>query len=205
MVALHGLAAGRSPIRFSSDLDLIANLVLNPSSLKTCASHVCSMGFTAAPSSDGERLHRFTRDDLVIDIVAPDHPPRHLLPLRLAGKNAIEVEGGWRALQRASAMPVRLGPREGLIPLPDIGGALVIKARAAVADRRDPERHLLDLAFLLSIVDNPRNLRDQLSGRDRAHLRKLGLSEDPRHAPWIALSDPANRDNATEAYCTLTR
>jgi hypothetical protein len=205
MVALHGLAAGRSPIRFSSDLDVIANLVLNPSSLSACAAHVCSLGFAPQPTTDGRRLHRFTRDDLVIDVVAPDHPPRHLRPLRITGRDAIEVEGGWRALQNAGSMPVVLGARQVSVPIPDVCGALVIKARAARADRRSPERHLLDLAFLLSLIDNPRRLRDRLTPRDRAHLRNLVLPEDTKRSPWITLSDRTDRENAAEAYVTLVR
>lgn len=205
MVALHGLAMGRSPIRFSSDLDVIANLVLSPSSLTTCATHVRSLGFAPTPTADGKRLHRFTQDNLVIDIVAPDHPPRHLLPLRIAGKAAIEIDGGWRALQSAGIIPVIFGSRRGYVPVPDLGGALVIKARAAIADSRDPERHLLDLAFLLSLVENPRQLRDRLTARDRTHLRRLGLTGDTRQAPWITLRDSTDRGDAVEAYLTLTR
>lgn len=205
MVALHGLALGRTPVRFSSDLDVIANLVLRPSSLTTCATHVRSLGFIPAPTSDGKRLHRFTQDNLVIDIVAPDHPPRHLLPLRIAGKDAIEIDGGWRALQSTGVMPVMFGSAHGQIPMPDLGGALVIKARAAVADSRDPQRHLFDLAFLLSLVENPRQLRERLSTRDRSHLRRLGLGDDTRQAPWVVLSDQGDRSNAAEAYLSLTR
>ncbi|MET8000919.1 hypothetical protein [Nonomuraea glycinis] len=171
MVALHGLALGRTPIRFSSDLDVIANLVLRPSSLTTCAAHVRSLGF------------------------AP----------RIVGKDAMEIDGGWRALQSTGLMPVMFGSRSGQVPMPDLGGALVIKARAAVADSRDPQRHLFDLAFLLSLADNPRKLRERLSARDRSHLRRLNLEGDTRQAPWIVLTDRDDRSNAAEAYLSLTR
>ncbi|MFG1706356.1 hypothetical protein ACFLIM_24475 [Nonomuraea sp. M3C6] len=205
MVALHGLAMGKPPIRFSSDLDVIANLALSPSSLTTCAAHIRSLGFTPAPTADGKRLHRFIHDNLVIDIVAPDHPPRRLLPLRIAGKDAIEIDGGWRALQSTGVMPVMFDYRQGQVPMPDLGGALVIKARAALADSRDPQRHLLDLAFLLSLVDNPRRLRERFTARDRTHLRCLALDGDTRQLPWIMLRDGTDRSNAAEAYLSLTR
>jgi hypothetical protein len=205
MVALHGLALDRTPLRFSSDLDVIANLVLRPSSLTTCAAQVRSLGFAPSPTADGRRLHRFTQDNLVIDLVAPDHPPRHLRPLRIVGKDAMEIDGGWRALQSTGLMPVMFGSRSGQVPMPDLGGALVIKARAAVADSRDPQRHLFDLAFLLSLVDNPRKLRERLSARDRSHLRRLDLDGDTRQAPWIVLTDRDDRSNAAEAYLSLTR
>ena len=50
------------------------------------------------------------------------------------------------------------------IVVPDLRGAIVLKARAALGDRRDNERHIMDVAFLCSLVSDPLGLSAALGG-----------------------------------------
>ena len=56
------------------------------------------------------------------------------------------------------------------IPLPDLVGAILIKARAIATQRAATHRQ--DLVLLLSLVDDPRAARAELTAGQRAALRK---------------------------------
>lgn len=88
------------------------------------------------------------------------------------------------------------------IIVPDMRGAMVLKARAAAADRRDTERHFADLAFLCSVVADPIELRGQLDTKERSSLLRVVLPDDPRSPPWVFL-DAAARLNAVETWRLL--
>lgn len=78
--------------------------------------------------------------------------------------------------------------RTGLVPRPDLAGALVIKARAAVIDRRrGPDRHQRDLAFLCSLVARPLELRRELGEKNCERVAGVTALHDPGHAAWRVL------------------
>ena len=71
------------------------------------------------------------------------------------------------------------------IPLPDAIGALLLKARAYVADTRGREHHLLDLAQLCASVTDPLAFRDALDGKEGQALCKVQLSSKTTEDPWL--------------------
>ena len=87
--------------------------------------------------------------------------------------------------------------------LPDLRGAIVLKARAAVADNRDVQRHESDIAYLCSLIDDPRQIADKLDIKERRYLRKSQLPTDSRLFPWAQL-DPLTRADASESWARLT-
>ena len=92
------------------------------------------------------------------------------------------------------------------IVVPDLRGAIVLKARAALGDRRDNERHIMDVAFLCSLVSDPLGLSAALDAKERASLRRVDMPGDPRQFPWVFL-DEAVRLNSIEtwrALCAVT-
>jgi hypothetical protein len=82
-------------------------------------------------------------------------------------------------------------------------GALVLKARAAVEDSRDPQRHHTDLAFLSGLIADPVAEAALLDAKERRSLRKVGLMADERRDPWVFLATEF-REAAMEAWATLT-
>lgn len=202
MVALHGYIHGRTPPRTSDDIDLVANLLVRPASLQDCASAAESINLTPRPSLAGKYLQRFEGDDIKVDLLVPDHLPRHLRP-RLRGHRPVAIAGGQRALDSAHRVRVRLGEIEATVMLPDLRGAIVLKARASVADNRDAQRHQSDIAFLCSLIDDPRQIAGELDAKERRYLRKSKLPTDPRQFPWAQLGPLAQAD-ASEAWARLT-
>ena len=157
MVALHCHIAGNTPGRATTDIDIVANVLVNPDALFACRDAAAALNLTAQPSANNRRQHRFRNDSLVLDVMVPDHLPKHLL-LRLAGRDPVPIEGGYRALQRDAHCVISTEAGDAIVPVPDLQGALVLKARAYVADSRDRGRHQFDLAQLCAAVDDPMTL-----------------------------------------------
>jgi hypothetical protein len=99
---------------------------------------------------------------------------------------------------------VSLGSKRAEISVPDLRGAIVLKARAATADRRDNERHVGDVAFLCSLVNDPLELAEQLDSKELRILRRVQIDHDARSAPWVFL-ESSTRLDAAVAWRELTK
>jgi hypothetical protein len=115
----------------------------------------------------------------------------------------VVVPGGQRAIDRRINIGISTTFGDADIPIPDLQGAVVLKARAAIADGRDRERHHLDLAQLSTIIDNPLRFREGLDAKERRYLRKVRLDEDITMPPWLRL-DGTVQQRALDAWFTLT-
>jgi hypothetical protein len=84
MVTLHALHAGRTPLRVSRDVDVLADLLTARDGLALCVAAVRGLDLLPEEGPSG-RIHRFTRarDGVSVDVVAPDHTPPNW-PLRTA-------------------------------------------------------------------------------------------------------------------------
>ncbi len=71
--------------------------------------------------------------------------------------------------------------------VPSSFAAVTLKAAAYQTDSRDKERHLLDAALLLAVIEDPYAARGLLGGSDRARLQSLvrALPDDARE--WRTL------------------
>lgn len=201
MVALHCHLAGVTPGRTTVDIDIVANVLVTADALLACRHAARALGLSAQPTLDGRHQHRFRNEEMTLDVLVPDHTPKHLR-LTIAGVDAVPIVGGTRALQRAAQCTIRtaIGPTQ--IPIPDLQGAIVLKARAWAADTRDRDRHLFDLAQLSAAIDDPLAFVESLDGKERRALRKVRVSTDVSQHPWLGLS-PRHRANALEAWLTI--
>jgi predicted nucleotidyltransferase len=201
MVALHGFVSGVTPPRATDDIDIVADVIVRRGVLSRCAGVLESLDYVPQPSITGRTLHRFTGARGHVDLVVPDHVPASLVS-KLRGYQPVPIVGGRRALDRAALVPVGLGERRAEIAVPDLLGAVVLKARAAVTDNRDAQRHLSDIAFLCSLVADPLEMRDELDAKERRSLRRVDLLADPSVAPWVFLPAAVRADSA-EAWGVL--
>lgn len=194
MVMLHGLVAGRTPTRASQDVDVLADLLTDPAGLVRCVEAVRQLDLQPVVDSTGH-VYRFRRpaDSATADVLAPDHtPPRW--SLHTAGGDTIRIDGGRQALQRAVPVAVRKGARSAVVPVPDLLGALVLKAAAWAADTRDRQRHSGDAAFLAGLIADPLAERQRFAGSDRSRLLRLDRAlGDPDASEWRSLG-PAGAD-----------
>ncbi|GAB6900737.1 hypothetical protein JCM9957A_38270 [Kineosporia succinea] len=190
MVAFRAAIVGVPAPRTSDDLDVLSNIYLHRDAVVRCARTVRSLGFEVEEMHTSG--HRFTKGRLVIDVLAPDHPPKQS-DLRTAGpRTTIEVPGGTQALQRTEFVSVEHNGREALVPIPSLLGALLLKADATRLPA--PERHLMDVAFLASLIDDPLKLRTQLTGSDPRRLRTADRQlADEEHRAWRSLARDTQR------------
>ncbi|MGY2078198.1 hypothetical protein [Blastococcus sp. SYSU DS0828] len=198
MVMLHGLVAGRVATRASQDVDVLADLLTDDAGLVRCVRAVRDLDLEPQPDSAG-RVYRFVRarDQARADVLAPDHtPPRRRL--RTVGGDTIRIEGGTQALRRAMPVYVTKGERTAPVPVPDLLGALVLKAAAWATDARDAERHSGDAAFLAGLIADPLAERNRFAGSDRKRLQRLDqVLGNPDATEWRRLGDAADDGYAT--------
>ena len=204
MVLLHGLERNRIPPRVSEDLDLVVDVRVRPPVLGTLVAGLEDLGFADAGVSADGVAHRFLRGGVEVDVLAPDHVGERTDLKTIGGGVTVEVGGGTFALQRSEAVSVRSGARTGRVPRPDVVGAILIKAVAVKRDRkRGPERHLRDLAFLLSLVDDPILVRDELGRRNCRRVKLVAQLEDPEHEAWRLIDDPQARADGQATFALI--
>ena len=201
MVALHVHLAGGAPRRTTTDVDIVADLLTDRSAFHACRAVALDMGLEAQPSITGRNLHRFSGPAGHLDLMVPDHLPANLTR-QFTRPSPVPAAGGQRALDRRTFVHIDTEAGPASIPLPDLVGAIVIKARAATSDTRDRNRHHTDIAQLAAIVDDPIELRDSLDTKEKHHLRRTRLPDDPTKSPWLELGDQ-NRQRAVDAWRTL--
>jgi hypothetical protein len=201
MVFLHALEAGAQPPRLSRDLDVIVDARVRPSALQRFLAVLEAGDFEPAGASPENVAHRFARGEVTIDVMVPEGLGTRADRRTIAGAVTIEVQGGTQALARTELLPVVIDRRRGWVPRPDLLGAVVVKAAAARAERRNPQRHLFDLAFLCSLIEDPFVLRERLDRKDRERLRRLSELADPRHEAWQRLGQPEAGHAAYRLLC----
>lgn len=195
MVELHAAETGRQLMRTSLDGDVLADARRRPNPVRRVAQLLIAEEFKLEDPSYMGVGHTFVKGNVEIDVLAPEHLGSGSERARetSSGIRTVEVPGGRQALGRTERVAVRVGTREGLIPRPDLLGAILIKARAVDVDDA-PDNQRSDLAVLLSLVLDPSALIAQLQGRERTWLRRRRELDDVGAAAWRGLrQDHAQR------------
>jgi hypothetical protein len=173
-----------------------------PTALRQVVGFFTERRFDPDPGPDG-LLHRFRRkldaDFIVVDVLAPDNlGARADLTTSPPGRT-LQVPGGTQALRRVERVDVTVAERTGDIPRPSLLAAILAKA-AAVHLPGGPDRHLTDLAFLLSLIPDPVRIRSELRAAERRRLGTCVLAER-QHRAWSTL--PVSDANAGHAALGL--
>ncbi|MDX6646802.1 MAG: hypothetical protein QOK40_2529 [Miltoncostaeaceae bacterium] len=206
MVLLHALEHDRPVPRISEDLDLVVDTRVRPRALPILLGTLESLEFADTGISADGVAHRFARQGVVIDVLAPEGVGTRADLRTIGAAVTVAVSGGSFALARSQLVDLQVDGRVGRVPRPDLAGALVIKAMAAQKDRkRGPERHLRDLAFLLSLVQDPFNMREELGRRNCRRIGGASALQDPLHEAWFSLPQPADRRDAQAALALIGR
>lgn len=168
MVQAHALAARVDTVRVTLDVDVAVRVEAGVMDYGASASALNTLGYTLDEST--AYTYRFTRGADVVDLMVPDHerpPPRY------ARRDVMEITGGQQAMSRLQLMRLD-GTGNALdVPLPNLHGALVLKAAALLVDGRDRGRHLLDGITLLACITDVDPIVADLRGSDRKRLTFL--------------------------------
>lgn len=202
MVLVQALEHDTTPPRVSRDIDVLVNVRVVSDSIPEFVRGLEQRGFELAGFSAEGVAHRYNRRGISVDVLSPEGVGPHANLSTTASGHTLEVPGGTQALDRTELLPIVVGTTTGHIPRPSLLGAIVCKACAVFVDD-DPDAQRLDLAFLLSLVDDPLALSEELTNKDRSRLlARHGLS-DPNDPAW-AMLDPAAQDLGRAALRLLT-
>ncbi len=201
MVYLHAVEHGATPPRISTDLDVLVNARTISGGVGEFVAAIEERGFGLEGSSPEGIAHRYRRNGVTIDILAPEGLGRRADLTTTPPGRTLEVPGGTQALARTEVLPVHTATAKGWVPRPSLLGAIVGKAVAVGIDDI-PDAQRLDFAFLLSLVEDPLDLVDQLTRKDRRRLRGRTELKDPEQATW-AMLPPERRDQARATLALL--
>jgi hypothetical protein len=194
MTQVHVTLARVARHRTTEDVDLLVDVLAGPASVNAVVADLTSIGFEPKePSWPRSPFHRLRRGGDTVDVLVADHLPKHLDP-RIITRPVMRIEGGAQALDRLMEIEIVEGGVSATLMVPDLLGALVLKAAAAIADNRDTGRHLHDAAMLAALVTDHATMRGRLHGSDRRRLGRLAARlQDPAHPAWRTLGDELAR------------
>lgn len=203
MVYLHALEHGESPPRISTDLDVLVNARVVAGGIREFVAALEVRGFEMEGPSPEGIAHRYTRDGVSIDVLAPEGLGSRADLTTTPPSRTLSVPGGTQALKRTELLPVRIASAEGRVPRPSLLGAIVGKSVAVEVDDA-PEAQRQDLGFLLALVDDPLDMAALLRPKDRQRIRARSELADAEHPAWRALSTE-QRDRARATLAILSR
>lgn len=205
MVLMHALEQ-RVPLpRVSTDLDVLVNARLLTGAVRRFVLDLEERGFESAGISPEGVAHRYTRAGIGIDVLAPEGLGERVDLTTTPPGRTLQAPGGTQALQRTELVPVTFQDRVALVPRPSLLGAIISKAEAVGVDDV-PHNQRTDLALLLSLVDDPLGMADQMGPTDRKRIRRRNEMNDPTQPAWRSLGqDAADRGLATYRLLTAAR
>lgn len=143
MVQIHAFEHLGLELRVTDDIDVLGD-ARRPGTLARINRGLIAAGFVLTQLSPDGVAYRFTRDDLIVDLLAPDGLRE---PASLDGAIAtVSVSGGSQALARSATIDVQVGDKVFAIQRPTLLGAILIKARA-IRTHSDPDTQRADLAL----------------------------------------------------------
>ncbi|HEX9712291.1 MAG TPA: hypothetical protein VGB52_07030 [Actinomycetota bacterium] len=178
MVVLHALDHGVSRPSYTEDADVLVDIrSLAPGRV---AAYLTAHGFELdGVSADGVG-HRFVREGLAIDVLAIDNAGSRADRTTIPPARTVLVPGGRQAMSHLDMARVVLADGSGDVPVPNWTGALILKSRAALSFAEDQDKHLQDVALLLSLPVDVDGLRRSMSRSERSYVRKALLKLDDR-------------------------
>jgi hypothetical protein len=185
MAQLHAYEAGETDVRATTPIDILGD-ARQQATIGKIAQALDHDGFVLEPPSPTDGVsHRWRRGGLIVDLLASDglrgDPPM------LGGVRTVQIPGGSQALARTETVEVEIDGVIARVRRPTLLGALLIKARSIVV-HADPDAQRADLVLLLSLIEDPSAMAEQLKGREQSWLRKceaqLGLDDTVLMAPF---------------------
>jgi hypothetical protein len=189
MVQAHALL-GNAEIRATTDVDLLIDVFADTSYIDSAISSLQGIGFDIkVPGLRLAPFHRMTRGNQIVDVLVADHlPSGKQKAARIGYLKLMETVGGAQALQRRMRVAIEHEGYRASFTMPDILGALVIKAAAACSDNRNPQRHFDDAALLSSLITNAEYEKSRLRGSDLKRLSGLmARLSDSQNPAWMKL------------------
>lgn len=191
MVAIHGWERGREQIRPSRDADILVNARVIADATAKMSQALIDRDYKLDGISPEGIGHRFVREKVSIDVLGPEGLGERADLRTVSGAHTVRVPGGTQALRRNQDVDVRSRLTRGTLPIPTLLGAILVKVRAIEVDDQ-PDAQRRDVAFLLSLVEDPDPLGVELSKSERGWLRRHPYFADPTNESYLGIGDAAD-------------
>jgi hypothetical protein len=205
MVQLHAIMGGLSA-RPTTDVDLLVDLITDRNGIRTVTAILSGRGYSIQPGSlTGYTTRMSTTNGDVVDILVADHLPANLKrDATFINQPVLPMPAGAQAKERSMQVKLIDKRHHATVTIPDLLGALILKAAAYEVDKAGfGERHLYDAALLASLITDPDHETARLhSKNDRKRLQALKQHLTPDSEYWNSL-DEAHRVNGLDAVETL--
>jgi hypothetical protein len=198
MVQLHALEHGVLDVRATADIDVLGQ-ARPQGALRMIDESLRRDGFRMVGLDLDGYAHRYERDGLIVDVLAPDGVRPS--PSLGAGVKAIGVPGGSQALSRSETVTVTVEGRSFELRRPTLLGAVLIKARSLMV-HSDPEAQREDLLRLLALIEEPAQMAADLRKTERNWLHRTERRLD---FSGVSLLDAQTMRRARLAYQLLIR
>ena len=191
MVQAHAQIAGMES-RATTDIDMLVDVMSSNANIGKVVGGLKEMGFVPQePGLRGAAFHRMRKEELIVDILIAEHlPSRKKEVARVNRWPILETPSGTQALERQ--MPIHLSFNKELreIFIPDLLGAVILKAAAYGADNRGRTRHLEDAALLASLISDHATELERLQGSDKKRLKVIASAlSDENNPAWLKLPE----------------
>lgn len=147
---------------------------------------------------------RYTDGVVTVDVLGPAEQGRHADLATSDTGHTIQMAGGQQALDRTEYVRCRFKNSSADIPRPSLLGAIICKAAAVEHRYGDPPvyKHSVDLAFLLSLVNDPDAMRNTMNRSDVNRLRLCRTALSDSSDAW-RVQDPDSAAYGQSVYNDL--
>jgi hypothetical protein len=187
-------------------VDVVADRSVLDAATKTLQAQGFTLDLSVGSGNDTSRC-MFSSYKSQIDVLCPSDATPDMLDTN-DGLRSIAIPGGRRALRNARAVKLWIADdyTDVTLRVPTAAGAIMVKTAAAVDPRTsDGERHIQDVAFLLSLPFELGAVIGDLEPGDHALLSAIEPQLlDSKHSAWDGCSRN-DRDRALVAFETLVR
>ncbi len=191
MVAIHGWERGREQIRPSRDADILVDARVIADGTAKMSQTLIDRNYKLDGISPEGIGHRFVRERVSINVLGPEGLGERADLRTVLGARTVRVPGGTQALRRKQDVDVRARSTRGMLPIPTLLGAILVKARAIEVDDQ-PDAQRRDVAFPLSLVEDPDPLEAELSRPERGWLRRHSYFADPANESYLGIREAAD-------------
>lgn len=205
MVQVYAMANG-VPARPTKDIDLLVDLEVEQNSHGLLVDKLQSLGFARGVQADGTlSRHIYRRGTDRVDVLVAQSRSLHIRRGEQPRRNMFVTPGGKAAVQQVLEVTVLAGNKHGTLYVPEVLGAIAIKATASNIDKV-PQRHYEDLWKLLAC--STREDVAGVSGLSVANQRRIrrALNELPqKQSASRVLGDAAQEAQANSSRSVMLR
>lgn len=179
MVQAHAMMHGLES-RSTTDADFLVDVLTHKYAVREVRDVLQKLGFQVIHGSLTGYTTRMAKGMSNVDLLVDNHLSPYLRSrAMLNGQRMLGMPGSRKAVMRSMIVELQYGDESAAVCIPDILGALLMKAASwREAKQGDYSRHLLDAALLASLIEDPVAQLVRLDNRSRSDRKNVRTLHD---------------------------